>query len=622
MKVLIGLAAFAAVAQASAGNRNCKNGAVPKKSFLENAVTGKADQPVPGTGMDLEKLKPFEKSHKDGYFHVSCMNEGMRFDADKHSMQGSKRYAAQNIEVSIIWYNQLVPKEDRKEMTPGVCFNYCRSFEGFNYFGLLNGRECYCMPYYKAKAGGEDQGCDAPCDGDNTQMCGGKDKSDIYEMHYCNDTGEDLFQTLSDLRVFHSELKNYGSNLGTCAELKQYIGQMTQTYSGQAGDLVAGHQAQGVKESAGKNLVGAKAAVKMYAKIDKVMKKIQDLMTTGKFADNAADAREADELIKQSQYLLTEAKPITKATETAFEGCAGFLGTKHGERVDQYNPIVEYAKKFKYDNETSYDSMCSGKTVLGTFSGTVGDCAYRCDNTLHPKKCTAFQLHNIVSPEAPKSSEPKLEWDSPAGTYAAKNGMNIDVTPNGKRGISDVTAEGPIKFNINPPANGKIWVSHMTGKAKIYVSATFEGGKLTDMSGHTPPAGIAIGASTGDFAAVEYELDTGRNLLWVDTHADNTDNWSLTFSGEATTEEGICTLYEDIDTMSYYTCPDDAEGHGDGQGKNAGCYLKVSEAKGFELHKDHEHINERCLVTDKLKDAIPDIREFDWSDMVSKVRGI
>ena len=190
------------------------------------------------------------------------------------------------------------------------------------------------------------------------------------------------------------------------------------------------------------------------------------------------------------------------------------------------------------------------------------------------------------------------------------------------RGISDVTAEGPIKFNINPPANGKIWVSHMTGKAKIYVSATFEGGKLTEMSGHTPPAGIAIGASTGDFAAVEYEMDTGRNLLWVDTHADNTDNWSLTFSGEATTDEGICTLYEDVDTMSYYTCPEDAEGHGDGQGKNAGCYLKVSEAKGFELHKDHEHINERCLVTDKLKDAIPDVRDFDWSDWVSKVRGI
>ena len=95
----------------------------------------------PGAGMDLPKLKEEvgQKAYKDGYFHVKCMNEGMQKWADKHGMQGSKRYAAQNVNVSVVWYNDLVAKEDRKDMTPEVCYSTCRTVKDMHFFGISNG---------------------------------------------------------------------------------------------------------------------------------------------------------------------------------------------------------------------------------------------------------------------------------------------------------------------------------------------------------------------------------------------------------------------------------------------------------------------------------------------------
>ena len=67
-----------------------------------------------------------------------------------------------------------------------VCFAFCRRMEqGYTFFGLRNGRDCYCTPYYTAKAGNEGEMCTAPCDGDSNQMCGGENKSLIFEMHSC-----------------------------------------------------------------------------------------------------------------------------------------------------------------------------------------------------------------------------------------------------------------------------------------------------------------------------------------------------------------------------------------------------------------------------------------------------
>jgi hypothetical protein len=630
------LALSAGVAEAAHGNRNCKNG--KRASLLSKLLT-----PKPGTGMDLSALTPFDKSYKDGYFHVACMNEGMRFDADKHSDQGSKRYAAENIEVSIIWYNQLVAKEDRKPMTPSVCFEYCRSFDNFNFFGLLNGRECYCTPYYKAKAGGEDQQCDAPCEGNNAEFCGGKDKTDIYEMHYCNDLPAEIEELSGEVNKMMTHLFNAGENLGSCAAAEQYIGSMTQIYSGQAGDLVAGNQGQAVKTKAGKDYVVAKSAVKGVVKLEKIMAKLAEVSKKD-FSQNKY-ATQADDLMAETKTLLNELEAVAEKTEAARKACSGYLGTGHGERVDQYNPIVEYAKKFEWkEGDTPVDSMCAGKEVLAVAEGALGDCAYKCDMTVHPKKCTAFQLHNIVDFEKKTPSKVELQycyfhsevngatdrWQSgvpcaPVKVADSASPKTITVAGSEFDGgyvYGYYSVEGPMTLQIDAPkvANGN-WVSigWYSYDTWAWTDISLKDGKLRYMYGLDEETKNKIQSADDQLAALKeivFKFDAGTSGVYF--YADDIGTADLVFSlkGEDNKKSGICTLYADVTTMSYYTCPD---GH-DSAGKTAECYLKVSEAKGFAVHKDDEHMNQRCLLSDKVE--VPDFAPFDFDAEKKAVRGV
>merc|ERR1719420_715946 len=64
------------------------------------------------------------------------------------------------------------------------------------FFGIANGRECYCTPYFKPGPGGEAM-CNANCPGDTTLMCGNTEgKSSIFEMHLCDDIATDLSESM------------------------------------------------------------------------------------------------------------------------------------------------------------------------------------------------------------------------------------------------------------------------------------------------------------------------------------------------------------------------------------------------------------------------------------------
>merc|ERR1719194_94505 len=76
-------------------------------------------------------------------------------------------------------------------MTPTVCFEFCRTVPNMGFFGIVNGRGCYCTPYFTPMESDSSQ-CDAVCEGDKTQMCGGKSKSWLFAMHMCDSTADDL----------------------------------------------------------------------------------------------------------------------------------------------------------------------------------------------------------------------------------------------------------------------------------------------------------------------------------------------------------------------------------------------------------------------------------------------
>jgi len=71
-------------------------------------------------------------------------------------------------------------------MTPTLCFDFCRQYKEMKFFGIEHGRDCYCGGYFHPKSTGGQGTCNLPCEGDSKEMCGGPDKSSLFEMHFCD----------------------------------------------------------------------------------------------------------------------------------------------------------------------------------------------------------------------------------------------------------------------------------------------------------------------------------------------------------------------------------------------------------------------------------------------------
>jgi len=147
------------------------------------SITPQALVQLPGAG--VEKFKPFEKVLKDGFMKTTCVKDYMYYHGDKYGA-AKHSYEIGSVRVSIVHYNDWVAKENRAEMTPKVCFNFCKTVPKMGFFGILNGNKCYCEPYFQQMAG-DSSICDATCPGDESNICGGRSKSSIYAMHDCPD---------------------------------------------------------------------------------------------------------------------------------------------------------------------------------------------------------------------------------------------------------------------------------------------------------------------------------------------------------------------------------------------------------------------------------------------------
>jgi hypothetical protein len=65
-------------------------------------------------------------------------------------------------------------------MTVEMCLNLC-DVMGFPVAGLEYGGECYCGDNFENEGGVCSGECNVPCIGDNTQMCGGDWKMNVYQ---------------------------------------------------------------------------------------------------------------------------------------------------------------------------------------------------------------------------------------------------------------------------------------------------------------------------------------------------------------------------------------------------------------------------------------------------------
>ncbi|KAH8761398.1 WSC domain-containing protein [Hyaloscypha finlandica] len=94
-------------------------------------------------------------------------------------------------------------------MTPEICQTACGDL-GFTMAGTERGDDCWCGNIFKT--GSPSHACTTPCNGDNTQMCGGNNRINLYEVQFpspSSQKGPDALDEISAAQIMEAqELKH------------------------------------------------------------------------------------------------------------------------------------------------------------------------------------------------------------------------------------------------------------------------------------------------------------------------------------------------------------------------------------------------------------------------------
>jgi len=347
-----------------------------------NATIKKVDNP--GAGMHPDDIEPYQTVLKDGYALADCVKDAMYVHGDKHG-NGKFEYKQEEISnTSIIHYTEIVAKEDQEEMTHQVCFEFCRTVPDMGFFGINNGRDCYCTPYYKPMASNSDE-CDATCPGNPTLMCGGKTKSNVFSMHMCANTAQDLDTALGNAGDLLSSLDELTGDMLEVVNAGEKEANFFQAAFGKAGDPDASGLMQDAKVWAGEVLHAAEDGVGESDALKKVEGKGKASKEKGSFSDYE-NAKEAEEHIEEMQKLTAKGdathEDLTEMFETAHPSAEEVEGA-----AEQYYPVMYFVdKEFEEVPQT-----CGGETLAKPIFGKSQDeCAMACDALVG--KCVGFSF--------------------------------------------------------------------------------------------------------------------------------------------------------------------------------------------------------------------------------------
>jgi hypothetical protein len=278
------------------------------------------------------------------------------------------------------------------------------------FFGISNGDECYCEPYYKPQAGDAD-GCDVPCVGDPTQMCGSTKKSTVWEMHLCADTAEDIKKAVISgteaLSFFHES----AALANLIADKMSAAGDALETVAGLSGSPDSGDLGMAAKQAGG---VLSKAFIpgrKMYEALYKPTKDAKTLegedftdASTASLAERAVEAINAND-----HGVVQEAKKIYDLVMASYPA-ADYdpLDGKEKDILAKYlkddsKKVVKDYRDASYAFDTTMApeaSTCAGALIgLPKISLGVNGCGLACDQTLHPQKCVGFGHYQVDGTE-------------------------------------------------------------------------------------------------------------------------------------------------------------------------------------------------------------------------------
>ena len=310
--------------------------------------------------------------YKDGYWMVGCMADGMYAKGDKFgdgAMAYEKGYAH---DTSIVRYDVHVERESKKKMTPRVCFDFCRSVPEMTFFGLINGRECYCAHFYKTTTG--DGACDRPCEGDSSTICGGETMSTLYQMHECVGAFADDVQSLiDDAEDVYDALDDNYDALSQASTAMQASGDELESFT----EGCASPLAQEAKIAAGPV---KRAAEKVYALAEQYEDLVAELNPSNDLGHE--DRVAVEEAMAKTVELMDDSEQALAAGKAMMQEAAPQAeGAKTGET---FVPVLRQIKPDLADDQ----SVCGGDlTGMPKVGLSYDECAEACDN------------------EAPKSSD-------------------------------------------------------------------------------------------------------------------------------------------------------------------------------------------------------------------------
>lgn len=415
----------------------------PQSALQANRVGGGN----PGAGIDTDAHSA--SVFKDGFAFMQCMRDSMELTADKH---GEHRHTYTNTaNVSVIRYTDSLDREKRQKMTHQVCFNFCKTVPEMLFFGLMNGRECYCAPYVQRVPG--DGVCNLPCEGDSAEMCGGKEMSGVFEMHACNDAAETLATAASEGGSAAGSAGNAaGAASSTSSDLEGQAN-LLMTTATEGGDMASNAFGQKAKAYAAEVLHAGEAAQRAADALSEVVSTAEALDGADMSVPENSD--KAIELEKELKKLVTEAGAAKNAAEKTTRGASPTVGSSEEElRVSArlFTPILPKVEEWlghrnHVVNRLALQSTCDGDLAGPPIVGlTAAQCSDACDRHASPHEdnyCVAFNhfefregshlcfLLKSVTEIWKYNCDAGTEWGDPEASCTA-GGAFTDKVPEGQ----------------------------------------------------------------------------------------------------------------------------------------------------------------------------------------------
>jgi hypothetical protein len=311
---------------------------------------------------------------------VDCVKDSLREFGDKFGNGKQSYNMGDSANVSIIHYTEVVPKEDQEPMTHQVCFNFCRTVKDMGFFGIHNGRDCYCEPYFNAMESDSSE-CDAVCEGAPTQMCGGKVKSTVFGMHSCMNKAEKLTDLAESAADVEDALDAGLDTINKVASSMQESAAGWQKIAGNVGDPEASNLMQSAKVFAGE----LEAFAKENGKKEDALKDARTTATALEGSDLAkfANAAKADDAIEALKKAIAEGEDAAEATDEMIK-LANLEDEDAEGKAKLYRGLMYFV-----DKEVPGPTTCNGEAVKKPMAGLSEDeCAAACEANF--QSCVAY----------------------------------------------------------------------------------------------------------------------------------------------------------------------------------------------------------------------------------------